>query len=328
MQDRVSLYPGRVKLTPVAGEADTFDMARADQPTQEGTPLNKSNLFADDTSAMFGLDNGVPNDALKLLSRFNRGLGKEYLWGKYSSEVNAGSATDTGSSSTVNNVLPAGEYADTIDDLLRGNGTKFEITVWNTNQGPALQAMLSGKYFKLTGYNAVGPFAVCCYLPIDATVTCGVGNYSHFTFSKVVAYNSAEIVYTLVDYLNAPDENAYPPASADGYTYQLFGQLGNFALQIFSYVGTGVYGAGSPTTVTFSHKPRVVIIFGDGFLLILTNQSKNPVPSMSFYDAGSRTVWSEVNCTWNQNSLVFYSIDGVKYQGNIKNGVYQVIGLG
>ena len=38
--DRVSAYPGRVKLTPVSGQANTYDMVRADQPTQAGTPLN------------------------------------------------------------------------------------------------------------------------------------------------------------------------------------------------------------------------------------------------------------------------------------------------
>ena len=35
MQDRVSLYPGRVKLTPVAGQANLYDLTRADQPTQQ-----------------------------------------------------------------------------------------------------------------------------------------------------------------------------------------------------------------------------------------------------------------------------------------------------
>ena len=49
MQDRISAYPGRVKLTPVAGQADTYDLTRADQPTQEGTPLNKASLLSDST---------------------------------------------------------------------------------------------------------------------------------------------------------------------------------------------------------------------------------------------------------------------------------------
>ena len=44
MKDRVPRYPGRVKLTPVAGQSNTFDMVRADEPTQVGTPLNKKLL--------------------------------------------------------------------------------------------------------------------------------------------------------------------------------------------------------------------------------------------------------------------------------------------
>lgn len=63
MQDRVSLYPGRVKLTPVEGEANTFDMVRADQPTQEGTPLNKATFLKDTTAKLFGLDDdALPDD--------------------------------------------------------------------------------------------------------------------------------------------------------------------------------------------------------------------------------------------------------------------------
>lgn len=55
MQDRVSLYPGRVKLEPVAGQANTYDLTRADQPTQEGTPLNKETLLTDQTETeLFG----------------------------------------------------------------------------------------------------------------------------------------------------------------------------------------------------------------------------------------------------------------------------------
>ena len=49
MYNRIPLYPGRVKLTPVGG--DLYDMEQADQPTQEGTPLNKATLLSDETAA-------------------------------------------------------------------------------------------------------------------------------------------------------------------------------------------------------------------------------------------------------------------------------------
>ena len=40
--DRTPTYPGRVKLTPVSGQANTYDLVRADQPIEEGTPINKA----------------------------------------------------------------------------------------------------------------------------------------------------------------------------------------------------------------------------------------------------------------------------------------------
>ena len=39
--DRVPTHPGRVKLIPVDGQANTYDMVRADEPIVEGTPINK-----------------------------------------------------------------------------------------------------------------------------------------------------------------------------------------------------------------------------------------------------------------------------------------------
>ena len=76
MQDRVSLYPGRVKLEPVEGQANTYDLTRADQPTQEGTPLNKANQLSDATAAAIKAllasqteDPATPNEALAILAQ-------------------------------------------------------------------------------------------------------------------------------------------------------------------------------------------------------------------------------------------------------------------
>lgn len=40
--DRIPTYPGRVTLTPVSGQTNTYDLVRADQPIEEGTPINKA----------------------------------------------------------------------------------------------------------------------------------------------------------------------------------------------------------------------------------------------------------------------------------------------
>ena len=75
MQDRVPLYPGRVTLTPVSEQANTYDMTRADQPTQEGTPLNKANLFSDETAAKYPAGTETVDGALAALPNMISSIG-------------------------------------------------------------------------------------------------------------------------------------------------------------------------------------------------------------------------------------------------------------
>lgn len=65
MQDRIPRYPGRVKLTPLGN--DLYNMERADEPQQVGTPLNKSNLFDSANETRYGAT--TPNGALTYLVR-------------------------------------------------------------------------------------------------------------------------------------------------------------------------------------------------------------------------------------------------------------------
>lgn len=66
MKDRVPGSPGRVLITPEGGGAAFYaTMARADNPIQEGDPLNKATLLTDETAALFGLGaNSLPTDVL------------------------------------------------------------------------------------------------------------------------------------------------------------------------------------------------------------------------------------------------------------------------
>lgn len=65
MKDRVSGKPGRVKVTYDDGESVEVTLTRADQPVEEGTPLNKASLLSDAACDVLGLDraNSVPSDA-------------------------------------------------------------------------------------------------------------------------------------------------------------------------------------------------------------------------------------------------------------------------
>ena len=70
MKDRIPTYPGRVKLTPVAGQANVYDMVRADEPVEAGTPLNKATLLTDQTATKLGLtpDTATPDKAFEMLA--------------------------------------------------------------------------------------------------------------------------------------------------------------------------------------------------------------------------------------------------------------------
>lgn len=101
MQDRVSLYPGRVTLTPVAGQENTYDMKRADQPTQDGDPLSKDTFLKDTTAALFGLGNtALPDEILQALSNaafYKNGVLQTVLGSQISQvKITTGSYVGTG----------------------------------------------------------------------------------------------------------------------------------------------------------------------------------------------------------------------------------------
>lgn len=73
MKDRKPRHPGRVKLEPVAGRENVFDMTRADDPEDPGTPMNKQTLLTDEAAADVGLDpdgDYTPNDAFALIGKY------------------------------------------------------------------------------------------------------------------------------------------------------------------------------------------------------------------------------------------------------------------
>ena len=53
MEDRNSRYPGRVKLIPVPGQANVYDMVHADQPITDGTPYSKATTIPDDVAQKY-----------------------------------------------------------------------------------------------------------------------------------------------------------------------------------------------------------------------------------------------------------------------------------
>lgn len=73
---------GRVLITPENGEPFYAKIEMADNPIQNGMPLNKANLLTDETAMLLGLIHGDPtvNDAFKQLSEAPAGMGTLYIY--------------------------------------------------------------------------------------------------------------------------------------------------------------------------------------------------------------------------------------------------------
>lgn len=199
MQDRVPLYPGRVALTPVEGQANTYDMVRADQPTQAGTPLSKANLLKDTTAAQFGLGaEAVPDDVLSWLGKYNEYWwsllhGQAYSYYTYTfnrAAVGTGSTeilkwTGTGAKTLywADSVTGSGENNSKVI-LVNPQFKTYTLTTYNVNGkkavGDELAAdipLLLGKYIKSSDSDTV------YYVPSNATYprSAGMGDYASYT---------------------------------------------------------------------------------------------------------------------------------------------------
>ena len=85
MKDRIPTYAGRIKLIPVDESNGIYDIVRADEPIQEGTPINKNTLLKDETAQKLGLDDeATPNDVFdnliseNLQTKHDLGILKNY----------------------------------------------------------------------------------------------------------------------------------------------------------------------------------------------------------------------------------------------------------
>lgn len=72
VKDRIPTYPGRIKLIPVPGQENTYDMVRADEPIEPGTPINRA-LFDSITTMIEATIQAVDNKLFELAQRVTIG---------------------------------------------------------------------------------------------------------------------------------------------------------------------------------------------------------------------------------------------------------------
>lgn len=81
MKDRLSTKPNRFKLTLEDGTSQYVTIERADEPTEEGTLLNRASLLSASVQSLLGLsDDSTPSDALTELANRTYDTGWISLW--------------------------------------------------------------------------------------------------------------------------------------------------------------------------------------------------------------------------------------------------------
>lgn len=261
MQDRITVNPGRVLISPENGAAYYATMTRADNATQEGTPLNKNSLLRDATAAFFGLGaDAVPDDVFRTLSRFQNNLGNEYVWAKIGKTVSLGSAQ----SDKAIYIYKTLYYSDSITDSGELINPQYNgaFSIMTQEAVMAELKSLTGKYFYFTGS---GTTTLATLIPDDTVFymeSCNpvvVANSDNSLYTGAV-YRSVSVIVDTT-YVNSPWADTYPPAASDGYTYSALGRLGNkVQIATGSYTGTGTYGKANRTSLTLNFVPKLVIV--------------------------------------------------------------------
>lgn len=262
MKDRNVEFPNRYRLVRVEGTADIFDLVPAPGViSNEGTFINKSTLLKDATAALFGLGvDAVPDDVLRVLSRFQRNLGNEYVWAKLGKTVSLGSA-QTDKAILIYKTL---YYSDRITDSGELIDPQFNGALQIMTQEAVMAELkgLTGKYFYFTGsatttHATLIPDDTVFYMESCNPVVMSGTDNSVYTGA---VYRSVSIAVDTT-YVNSLYADTYPPTVSDGYTYTALGRLGNkVQIATGSYTGTGTYGASNPCSLKFDFEPKIIII--------------------------------------------------------------------
>lgn len=345
MKDRVPANPGRVLITPEGGGAAFYaTMTRADNPTQEGDPLNKNTLLKDSTAALFGLGNdAVPDDALEFLGEYNQ------HWWRRRTRTDAGTygytkkswmygyaraihVSDSPSTANIYQVADSISINQSTGEITLDNPT----TISGSYGNPAIE--LKGKYFINTsesqlskGTGTIIEPNTIYFLSADASfnksssggvyyVTLSSNSYIYTVESS---YSATGITYGDWEYLRSDTSSTYPHSGmSDGYEYEYLGipfENAVIAPKIAtgSYVGTGTYGVDGAVTLTFDFTPKFVFIQNGTSnslsILLLANgvTQTGDDTSSGASNAVTMVIWGEKSVSWYAKNS--------GYQANAKN---------
>lgn len=340
MKDRVSTYPGRVKLTPVAGQTNVYDLTRADEATVAGTPLNKATLLTDETAAMYGqTSNPVPDDIFAALGRYKmhwwqtQGASWQEKQGDVDYEgTNAYLAGGPDGNTTSNTIY----YSDEINiDQLTGEVSLVSPTALTVSYNRIdiydVTTAISGKYVTgfLTGisWDSFGTkdpniYLVKSGLGMDDIVrewyrggddSDVYGLYTVYLYSSnLTATITSEFKAdpnALGGYVQSLDENAYPHGGFEGgveYTYigvPLERLPGAPRIAVGEYAGTGA----KSVTITVDFKPLFLLSFRQDIFWSYAVLAAYPWDEIAINTGGHSGIDT---VTWGENSVTISSTGG------------------
>lgn len=270
MQDRIPTKPNRWSMTNVATQETTLvELTRADEPTQQGTPLNKNSFLKDATAALFGLTSAaVPDDILAWLGVFNK-----YWWRRISVSYSI-TMTDI-ASGTIGSSTQTMHYSSSVDVVDGAITLHSPSTASIAISTAGAQAMVShAPCYYYMGNDS----SVIRYLPSGATSgTATSYTVRYYSSQSRLEYGSTASVkaktcaaipsYGSEEYVSATTRNAYPDSGeSGGYAYEYIGQPlsdipTHLRCETGAYVGTGVYGQENPNSIEFAFAPKLVLIY-------------------------------------------------------------------
>ena len=219
--DRVPKYAGRVKLTPVSGQENIFDMERADAPTVVGTPIDKATFNSIIQSRLTGrFYNTLPALTLKETVTGNTNILPTSGW-----TLNGVANASTGvysvyASSAINSTYSVEKAVDGKDDTNWGSldGTQHTFTMVfpiaikikkiglnmgrtgnTTNYSMVVQGSNDG-----ASWTNLNTFTAFPDNMTEFTLSTTVGDYSHYR----LVFNKPDGARVYIDTITIPEWEA------------------------------------------------------------------------------------------------------------------------
>ena len=301
------------------------------KPAADTEPLRRLDGLSSITAALFGLGaDSVPDDALALLSRFNSGLGNDYIWRR--SKVTKGYFEKRGELTVQDNITLSSSwrYCEEIS-ISQSDGTITPISPQPLPSSSSDKAStLTHKYIYNTGSGDITQLRYVSYMESRPA---GAVYYTYYPVSSEYKYEETD-----VSYVNSPSPDAYPPSVSDGYTYTSLGQIGKrVQIATGSYVGTGTYGSSNPNSLTFDAPPKLVFIYSRKSsnssyyaMQLIFIPELGDVSGYGFMDSGSSGDFNYIDDVyWSNNgrTVNWYDQSDATTQANASGYTYHYIVL-